>query len=450
MKKQSLLADYLKLYAADKKWQLTNANEDDFFSAVVIPVYAEKESIFSTLSSLANNPASFLRDALVICVLNNKISSPDEDKKNNLETINIIDSIIRKKSLEKNKAEKNIYEHLQIIADSEIKLAYIDACSSGYELPDNTGGVGLARKIGMDAALRMWQNDSLQDKLILSLDADTLVQNNYLSSIKEYFTKKVKTAIVRYEHQMPESEEEKTAIISYEIFLRYWVLALGYANSPYAYHSIGSTIITTALAYLEVRGMNKKQAGEDFYFLGKLAKIGKINYLKQTCVYPSARASKRVPFGTGKSIQQFLSRDSKEYVTYDADVFFILERFIDLIKRNIESSPPDIFKKANEIDPLIKTFLQSYNFESFWSKLLNRAKDEKIRLKQFHQWFDAFKTLKLINYLTKHRFPRINIFNALQKLSTRAQIEKMNIFSIDNIPVLNQQMAILGKLRQIT
>ncbi len=450
MNKQSLISDYLKLYAADKKWQLTSANKDDFSSAVVIPVYAERESIFSTLSSLAKNPASFLRDSLVICVLNNKMSSPAEDKNNNRQTKKIIDSIIRKKSLDEFKLKNNIYENLQIIADSEIKLAYIDACSAGYELPDNTGGVGLARKIGMDAALRTWQKESLNNKLILSLDADTLVQDNYLSSIKEYFTKKVKTAIVRYEHQMPEAEEEKAAIISYEIFLRYWVLALRYAQSPYAYHSIGSTIITTAQAYLSVRGMNKKQAGEDFYFLGKLAKIGKINYLQQTCVYPSARASRRVPFGTGKSIQQYLSSDSQNYVTYDADVFSILACFIDLIKRNIESPSSDILAKAKEIDPLLKIFLESYNFESFWSKLLNRTKDEKVRLKQFHHWFDAFKTLKLINYLTRQRYPRVNIFDALQKLSTMAQIEKMNISSLDTIPVLDQQMTILWKLRQIT
>lgn len=450
MNKQSLIYDYLKLYTADKKWQLTRANKDDFSSAVVIPVYAEKESIFSTLSSLAKNPASFLRDSLVICVLNNKMSSPAEDKNNNLQTKNIIDAIIRKKSLDKFEAKNNISGHLQRIADSEIKLAYIDASSAGYELPDNTGGVGLARKIGMDAALHMWQKESLNNKLILSLDADTLVQDNYLSSIKDYFTKKVKTVIVRYEHQMPENEEEKAAILSYEIFLRYWVLALRYAQSPYAYHSIGSTIVTTAQGYLEVRGMNKKQAGEDFYFLGKLAKIGKINYLQQTCVYPSARASRRVPFGTGKSIQQFLSRESQEYVTYDAYAFLILARFIDLIKQKIESSASDILVKANEIDPLLKIFLESYNFESFWSKLLNRTKDEKVRLKQFHHWFDAFKTLKLINYLTRQRFPRINIFNALQKLSTMGRIENLNISSSDTMPVPDQQMAILRKLRQIT
>jgi len=450
MNKQSLIYDYLKLYATDKKWQLTRADEEDYSSVVVIPVYAEKESIFSTLSTLANNPASFLRDSLVICVLNHKMSSPVEDKNNNLQTKNIIDSIIKKKSLDEFKEEKNIYEHLQIIGDSDINLAYIDACSNGYELPDDTGGVGLARKIGMDSALRIWQNESLRKKLILSLDADTVVQDNYLSSIKEYFTKKVKTAIVRYEHQMPENEEEKAAIISYEVFLRYWVLALRYAQSPYAYHSIGSTIITTAQAYLEVRGMNKKQAGEDFYFLGKLAKIGNINYLQQTCVYPSARASRRVPFGTGKSIRQLLSSKSQDYVTYDADVFFIFARFLDLIKRNIESSASDILTKANKIDPLLKIFFENYKFESFWSKLLKRTKDEKVRLKQFHHWFDAFKTLKLINYLTRQGYRRVNIFDALQKLYSMTQIKELKFCSSETKTSLDKQISVLLELRKIT
>ena len=51
----------------------------------------------------------------------------------------------------------------------------------GYEIPQNTGGVGMARKIGMDMALRLLKKSSTPRNLILSLDADTLVQNNYLS-----------------------------------------------------------------------------------------------------------------------------------------------------------------------------------------------------------------------------------------------------------------------------
>ena len=61
MKKPSLLCDYLHEYAADEKWRLVAENHENISSAVVVPAYAEKESIFSTLVSLARNPVSFGR-----------------------------------------------------------------------------------------------------------------------------------------------------------------------------------------------------------------------------------------------------------------------------------------------------------------------------------------------------------------------------------------------------
>ena len=118
---------------------------------------------------------------------------------------------------------------------------------------------------------------------------------------------KAQTGIVAYEHQMPSDDIEQAAICSYEIFLRYWVLGLQYARSPYAFHSIGSTIVTTADGYLAVRGMNRREAGEDFYFLNKLAKTGPIRQIRETVVYPSARISRRVPFGTGAAVEKIVS-----------------------------------------------------------------------------------------------------------------------------------------------
>jgi len=112
---------------------------------------------------------------------------------------------------------------------------------------------------------------------------------------------------------MPVNYEGQAAICCYEIFLRYWVLGLKYAKSPWAFHSIGSTIVTSTDSYLKVRGMNKREAGEDFYFLNKLAKIGSIDYIRDTCVFPSARSSSRVPFGTGKRIERFLSGQKQEW-----------------------------------------------------------------------------------------------------------------------------------------
>lgn len=450
MKKPSLLDTYLRNYSVDQRWNLIAKNTENISQVVVIPAYAEKENIFSTLASLALNQPSSLEYSFILCVVNNKENSPAADIKNNQDTMECLEALVRKKSLRKFSAERELCHLLLSLADSKLKLGYVDASSRGCEMPPNAGGVGMARKIGMDMALRLLGNSSSLPNLILSLDADTLVQNDYLFSIKNYFTSRIKTAIVAYEHQMPLNHEEQTAICCYEIFLRYWVLGLRYAKSPWAFHSIGSTIATSTEAYLQVRGMNKREAGEDFYFLNKLGKIGRIHYMKDICVYPSARSSTRVPFGTGKRIYRFLSGSEQEYLLYDPRIFAILAAWLELMKTPFEYDQEEILMKAERIHPLLKNFLKSCGFNSAWSNIRRNVKDEKTLIGQYNDWFDGFKTLKLINYFTREVYPQINMFEALESILTLLGEGKANVNSGGQIPALEEQIKTLQYLREIT
>jgi hypothetical protein len=42
----------------------------------------------------------------------------------------------------------------------------------------------------------------------------------------------------------------------------------------YAYHTVGSAMAVKAYQYVKVGGMNRRQAGEDFYFIQKLVHSG--------------------------------------------------------------------------------------------------------------------------------------------------------------------------------
>jgi glycosyltransferase involved in cell wall biosynthesis len=451
MKKNSLIDTYLQHYSTGEKWNLVANDTGNISQVVVIPAYAEREMLFSTLASIAQNPSSSLEYSFVLCVINNKDNSPSAAIKNNLETIKYLEALVKKTSLRKFNTDQEIYPLLLTLSDAKMKLGYINASSRGYEIPQNLGGVGMARKIGMDMALRLLKKSSAPRNLIISLDADTLVQNNYLSAIKNYFTQKIKTAIVAYEHQMPLNYEEQAAICCYEIFLRYWVLGLKYAKSPWAFHSIGSTIVTSTEAYLEVRGMNKREAGEDFYFLSKLAKMSKIGYIKETCVYPSARPSARVPFGTGKRIQRFLAGEGKEeYLLYDPQIFVILADWLQFMKNQFICGDDEILIKTERIHPKLKSFLKSCDFAAVWSKIRRNAKDEKTFTRQFNDWFDGFKTLKLINYFTKEVYPQINMFEALDRILSMSGISGLKLDAETKIPQLEEQIKVLQYLRTVT
>ena len=72
MNKPSLLEDYLEKYSAGNKWNLVAAEIENISQVVVIPAYAEKEMLSSTLAFLAQNHPSSLEYSLILCVINNK------------------------------------------------------------------------------------------------------------------------------------------------------------------------------------------------------------------------------------------------------------------------------------------------------------------------------------------------------------------------------------------
>jgi len=428
MKKASLLNDYLTRYGASQKWTISSGPVEGIKQVVVIPAYAEREIILETLASLADNPAAFLDQTLVICVINNKEDALEAVRENNSKTLRILNMIINRRC-EDLKDPQNINESdshaLRKITDSGIRLGYIDASSPEREIPQHEGGVGMARKIGMDMALRLLQNSADDElRLIMSLDADTLVQPDYLPEIRKAFSKKnVTTGVISYEHQMPSDAIGLDAICAYEIFLRSWVWGLKYACSPYAFHSIGSTIVTTAEAYLTVRGMNRRAAGEDFYFLNKLAKVGAVCTIEGTRVYPSARISKRVPFGTGAAVEKIVQFENPEYGLYDPCVFVVLKLWLECMRTSFFSDAQEILAKAKSIHHGLEEFLISRKFLSVWANIRSNVKNIRACERQFHNWFDGFETLKLINYLTRQYFPKIGIIPAVRQMMSLQHIE---------------------------
>jgi len=451
MKKKSLIDDYLKNYSVGKNWEFRANGVGDISQVVVIPAYAEKEYLFHTLASLAKNNPSDREQSLILCVVNNRVDASGDVKENNRQTMECLGALVGQKSISGFAGDRALHPLLAIVADAGMKLGYVDASSPGREMPASTGGVGMARKIGMDIALTLLRDMEGVAKVIVSLDADTLVRENYLSVIRHHFQSDARTAIVAYEHQLPQDPRHQAAIICYEIFLRYWILGLKFARSPWAFHTIGSTMAVSPDAYLQVRGMNKREAGEDFYFLNKLAKIGSIDCLQETRVYPSARASLRVPFGTGKRIQRFLDGGCPdEYCLYDPRVFSVLGEWLQLAGNMFFGRGEEVLEKAGQIHPRLNAFLMENNFLIFWSKIHRTAKDKKTLARHFHDWFDGFKTLKMIHDLTRDVYPQINMFDALEKMADHPGFAGLNFSRERDVPPLPEQLAILRRLRGIT
>jgi hypothetical protein len=350
-----------------------------FLGAVVIPALAESRHLFETLASLAKNPSHSLMKFAVIVVVNNREDASVEEKEDNRSTL----------------------ERLHAFRPaSPLRLGVIDASSAGTELPSKKGGVGLARKIGFDLALPLLDYRS-GDPLLISLDADTLVDDDYLPAIERHFRgASAGGAVIPFRHREGETPQLREAMERYELFLRTTLLGLTLAGSPYAFHTIGSAFACTASAYVRAGGMNTRSAAEDFYFLQHLAKTSGVSHLKGTVVRPSARISRRVPFGTGRSLLGQVER-GEAVPFYPAAPFLILRDWLRIAEEGAEDDPDLLLRRAGEVSANLLEFLVERGFPEAWRKLRENNRSRENLLRAFHCRFDGFETLKLVRRLSE-------------------------------------------------
>ena len=374
----------------------------EFSQIVVIPVLDELEYITETLNSIADNSKESLEDTAIIVVVNNSTSASIEQVENNLELL-------------------RMFREGDVACSSKLNLFWIDAASTGNEIQGD-GGVGTARKIGMDGMLP-YLND---DALIFSLDADTIVSNNYIAAARKWFNsnKEISTAVIHFEHRF-DNDHTKQAIIDYELFMRQFTIGLRYVDSWYDYYSIGSAIVIRSTDYVKAGGMRIKNGGEDFYFMQAARKIGLVGEIHDTTVYPSARVSDRVDFGTGPKMQQIV--DGDEIFGYNPAVFSAIKSVFDVLN-GLEC---ETFEQLTEImekklDTVVWSFFESSNFGNVWRKVYKNTpkKNEKI-VGAFHIWFDALRTLRFVHHIEEFapdKYGRIPISEAFKKMSDNYNI----------------------------
>jgi hypothetical protein len=383
------LGRYLARHAITSPWRVEGCREGLSAGCVVIPALGESQRLFATLDSLAANPREFLSDFLVLVVVNHREDAAQAEKQDNLETLRRL--------------------RLGGIA---LRLALVDAASPGLELPAKTGGVGLARRIGLDLALPLLAPGAI----MVCLDADTLVEPSYLPALSAHFKNaRAGGAVIPFCHQPGENSGEERAITLYELFLRHYVLGLERAGSPYAFHCVGSAMACTAAAYLKMGGMNPRSAGEDFYFLQQLQRTSGVAQVCGTLVRPAARSSHRVPFGTGKSIARILSEGEESQSFYRADCFRILGEWLGLVDEGAALSGGALLAASAKAHPELASYLERAGFAAVWERLGgNCASPEALKV-AFHGWFDALKTVRLIHHLSLS-YPRCRAEESLPGL----------------------------------
>lgn len=373
---------------------------------VVIPCFAEPD-LNKTLNSLFQNETTHCFVEVIVVVNGSENTTEDDQLLNELNIRTIQD--LRNKSPQK------------------IQLNFVDQRS----LPPKKAGVGLARKIGMDEAIRRFASIK-KEGVIVCLDADCTVSVNYLNAIEQHFFvhfPKTNGASLYYEHPFETINDTvlKNGIVDYELHLRYFILCQEFCGCPYAFHTVGSSMAVRASAYQKQGGMNTRKAGEDFYFLQKIIQLGDFTKLQDLCVYPSPRISKRVPFGTGRAQGDYVQ--SNEFQTYNFDIFIELKKFIQLFTEFHHHSKPNL----SNVHEQIIDFLHHQNFMEALSEIKRNTQSQKSFGKRLWAWFNAFRLMKLVHHLRDHGFPNQLVSKSSRRLLSHFTDEDTTSFGSEEL-----------------
>lgn len=355
-----------------------------FQEAVFIPCCGENEIVDGLLESLEVAARASAKSVLAVLVVNESELTPLPHRRANA----LLLSRLRK---------HRVSERLTVVC--------LERTGESAFAPRL--GVGYARKLGADLILRLHALGRVQSNWIHTTDADARVADDYFdlepsSSVPWGLGPLPAGAFV---HPFSHSREGDLgrALEAYDGFLRYYAERLAYAGSPFSFPTIGSTLSFSAEAYAAVRGFPKKEAGEDFYFLHKVAKVAFVwpggGEVRLVC-----RASDRVPFGTGRSIEriQGLWAQGKEYEVYQPKVFDHLRAWLRVIDDLSDGVGWE--EATGELAPELRAALKTLGADAAHTRIAS-GRSGKDHLRAWHTWFDGFATLKLIHALRDNGHP---------------------------------------------
>lgn len=382
---------YLEVYAEKEVKLLSNClhqfSINNYRHAILVPAYLENSAF---LARLQNQLPSSEGKVLLVLASNHPTGLSELDKSKAIESHDQLTQFL---------GDSNwVSSSLSHYKNQPFDTLLINRTSDNA-IPIKQG-VGLARKIAADLITLLITKGIIESHWIMSTDADAALPKDYF---KISPSKKDVAIVYNFKHSNVNDEISKATLL-YERSIRHYVTGLEYAQSDYAFSTLGSCIAIKVDAYSKVRGFPKRPAGEDFYLLNKLAKIGTINSVNTPTINIESRISNRVPFGTGPAVEKITSSSNTENLAlfYEPEIFVQLREVL----RVLWSKPSSL----NEIH-LSQTTIDALTFLDI-EQAFEHSDKQNLKLEQYQHhiktWFDGFKTLKFVHYLRDHGYPMLS------------------------------------------
>lgn len=371
--------------------------EGSFGHVLEIPAYGEREDLFATLGSIPSGPGG---DVLIVLVLNARADSPA--------AVHEANEAARRRLASLGARPAPLSEDPPITAWSvpRGRLVLIDRAAPGRFLPEGEG-IGLARKIGCDFALSAAAAGRLATRWLHCTDADVLLPNDYFDQTFAVTDDATAAAVYFFGHRFEPDEALGLAGRLYEISLRYGVLGLAWAGSPYAYEAMGSCIAVRPEVYAAMGGFPRVNAREDFEFLNLAARQGAVARLSGAPLELSGRISTRVRVSTGQALGKLVETPrAREAFRLDHPALFAhLAAWLDMLEAAATSG--DLGAASGRLPSNSPFFLANLLTDSLERQgafaaaraALSRSQDPAVRRRLLHTWFDAKRTRRLLDLL---------------------------------------------------
>jgi glycosyltransferase involved in cell wall biosynthesis len=284
----------------------------------------------------------------------------------------------------RNICEENQLAIKYLLSFDDNRIEILDKSSPGKGWPPKGHGIGAARKYLMDHI----SNTANAEDIIISMDADTVFATGYFESIAENLriNPAASAIAVPYYHRITYNNDLDRAMLRYEIYMRAFAINMWRIQSPYSFTALGSAIALPVWSYRAVGGMTPKLSGEDFYFLQKIVKTGRLLHWNTEIVYPATRLSDRVFFGTGPALIKGIEGDWSSYPVYNHKLF----------DQVAETYKAFHFLYTKEITTPLDDFLIRRFGELPWKGLRLNFKTQAHFIRACHEKIDGLRILQFL------------------------------------------------------
>ncbi|MBR4919032.1 MAG: glycosyltransferase [Bacteroidales bacterium] len=269
---------------------------------------------------------------------------------------------------------------------SALPVQVLDYASPGKGWKGKNFGVGWARKMLFENILK----SANPEDLIISLDADTRIKQGYLQSIADNFVAHPEwpAIAVPYYHPLTGDEARDRAVLRYEFYMRNYAINLLRIGSPYGFTAIGSAIAMRTSALRKIGGITPLKSGEDFYLMQKMRKMAVVGLYNEECVYPAARYSTRVAFGTGPAMMKGSEGNWDSYPIFAQSCFESIAESYNLL--------PQLYLQDVHTDFLDFLQVGAKTEVSLWQSIRQNVKDLPHFIQAFHEKADGLRILQFV------------------------------------------------------